>query len=280
MLFEQHEDYRPVMWLGGYPIYSCHCIVIAYIISMVVATVLGPVGSEGIAMFLEFDSRLVHHGQVWRVITYGLVNPPSLGFAIEMLMIVWFGREVERFFGRRIFLGFYAAIYLLAPLLFTLFGFIRPMTLAGATGGWPLFIAFATVYPGALMWFGIPAMWWAIGSVTIYTLINLYERAVISLAELWITVGFAFVFVRYQQGRLTLPTVRMPGLGRKRPKLRVLPDPLADEFAVDEEESSMPEVDALLDKIAKSGIGSLTAREREKLEKAREELLKKESPRR
>jgi hypothetical protein len=35
------------------------------------------------------------------------------------------------------------------------------------------------------------------------------------------------------------------------------------------------EVDALLDKIAQSGIGSLTAQERARLESARAELLKR-----
>jgi len=39
----------------------------------------------------------------------------------------------------------------------------------------------------------------------------------------------------------------------------------------------MAEVDALLDKIAQSGIGSLTTKERAKLDAARAELLKRES---
>jgi hypothetical protein len=47
-----------------------------------------------------------------------------------------------------------------------------------------------------------------------------------------------------------------------------------------EEEEANSEVDALLDKIAKSGIGSLTAKERKRLEKAREDLMKRESPHR
>ena len=37
----------------------------------------------------------------------------------------------------------------------------------------------------------------------------------------------------------------------------------------------MAEVDALLDKIAQSGIGSLTAKERAKLESARDDLKKR-----
>jgi hypothetical protein len=42
----------------------------------------------------------------------------------------------------------------------------------------------------------------------------------------------------------------------------------------------MDDIDALLDKIAKSGINSLTSKERARLEKGRENLLKKDSGRR
>jgi len=41
------------------------------------------------------------------------------------------------------------------------------------------------------------------------------------------------------------------------------------------DKSATSEVDALLDKIAQSGIGSLTAKERARLESARAELLKR-----
>ncbi len=277
-MFEQHEDHRPVMWLAGYPLYATHCLVIAYVISMVAAAVVGPFAMEGWSMMCEFDSRLVHHWQVWRIFTYGLVNPPSIKFVIDMVMLIWFAREVERFFGRKIFLQFYAAVYLLTPLLFTAFGFFRPLQLVGEPGSLACFIAFATLYPGALLLFGIPAMWWAIVAVAISAMMNLFNRDFIHLSELLITVGFAFGFVRYQQGRFSLPTVRIPSMGRK-PKFRVVPKPSAAELE-DEIDEPMAEVDALLDKIAKSGIGSLSTKERARLEKAREDLMKRESPRR
>ena len=57
-----------------------------------------------------------------------------------------------------------------------------------------------------------------------------------------------------------------------------MPDPEPDDD--DEVDEPMAEVDALLDKIAKHGIASLSSRERERLEKAREDLMKRETPRR
>ena len=92
---------------------------------------------------------------------------------------------------------------------------------------------------------------------------------------LWSTCGYAHLFVRVQQGYLTLPAFRF---WARKPKLRVVPDLPATKPAILKaapEDATMAEVDALLDKIAKSGIGSLTAKERAKLEAAREGLMKR-----
>ncbi|MEO5959083.1 MAG: DUF6576 domain-containing protein, partial [Opitutaceae bacterium] len=108
----------------------------------------------------------------------------------------------------------------------------------------------------------------------------LSDRNVVALLSLLSTVGFAFAFVRYQQGHFTLPKFR---LGGRKPNLRVLPDlppKKSSEPLPRRTENSMAEVDALLDKIARSGIASLTAKERAKLDAARDDLKKKTSGRR
>jgi hypothetical protein len=116
--------------------------------------------------------------------------------------------------------------------------------------------------------------------VGIFTLMALAYHDWTGLAALWATSGFAFLFVRHEQGLITLPTLRL--WPRRRPKLRVLPDlPVSKRSpSVAPGDASMSEIDALLDKIAHSGIGSLTAKERARLEQGRESLLKKESGRR
>ena len=58
-----------------------------------------------------FDSAEVWSGgQVWRLMTYAFIHPPLgsalLWFAIEMYMLFVFGREVERFIGRRAYIAF------------------------------------------------------------------------------------------------------------------------------------------------------------------------------
>ena len=274
MFFAPNEDQQPMFSFRGYPIFAAYFIVIVYVATMVVAALLGPAGMASLDALLGFSSQQVHGGQVWRVLTYGLINPPSISFVIDMVIIVWFGRELEQFFGRRKFLHFYAALYLLTPIVFTLLGFLRPMSLSGETGGLALFIGFAALYPSAMMLFRIEARWAAIILVAILSLQNLFNRDIVALIALWVNVGFTVGFVRHAQGKLELPKINVPGFGR-RPKFRVLPTPAARRREVDEADE-VESIDPLLDKIARSGMASLTVKERARLEKAREALIKKD----
>ena len=272
------EEHRPLTYWGGHPIYATHLVVLVYCALMVVTAVAGR-SFIPVLHALGFNSIDVWSGQVWRIATYGLFNYPSLDFAFSMLMLFWFGRELERFFGRRVFGSLYAGIYLIPSILLTLIGLLTPTALSGQPGALAVFIAFATQFPGMPVFFTLLAKWAAYILVGIFTLIHLSSRDWVALAVLWSTCGYAHLFVRHQQGLITLPRFR--GF-RRTPKLRVLPDLKPARTARPEKPSpasppseSMAEVDALLDKIAVSGIASLTPKERAKLEAAREGLLKR-----
>jgi hypothetical protein len=274
------DDHQPMVWLRGYPFYAAHFLVLVFVVSMLATTLLLAFNGLSVLELLSFSSERVLKGQVWRIFTYGLVNPPSvLPFVIDMFMIAWFGREVEKFFGRRKFLFLYGCIYFLSPLLLALIGVWKPMQLAGESGAFALFIAFATLYPDVVMLFNILAKWVAVILVGISSLAALAYHDWAALISLWVTVGFAFAFVRYEQGRITLPGIRLPriNLFQKKPKLRVLPDlkPQKSSGAKISNEIPIGEIDMLLDKIAESGMSSLTPKERARLDAAREELLKK-----
>ena len=274
------DDQQPVTWLRGYPLYGAHFLVLVFTGSLLATTLLLAFNAGHLLAWLTFNSTAVLRGEVWRVATFGLVNPPSLQFVIDMLMFVWFGREVEKSFGRRKFFALYGGIYLVTPLLFTALGLWRPLVSSGETGAFALFVAFATLYPNALLLFNILAKWAAVVLVGIITLMALANHDWIQLISLWATCGVAVAFVRHHQGLLTLPRLRLPG--RRRPQLRALPDlpPKQRSVPVAPDGASMSEIDALLDKIARSGLGSLTAKERARLEKGREHLIKKEPGRR
>lgn len=247
------DDRQPLFWWRGHPIHAAFAIVAFYCLTLVVAAVLMALRVTWPLGWLDFRSEVVWHGQVWRIATYGLVNPPrDIWFLVDMLMLAWFGRELERAFGRAVFLKLYAGLYLLTPLVFTLLGLWWPMALSGETGAFALFIAFATLYPDAPMLFNLITKWVAAALVGIYTLIHLANRDVASLVSLWATVAFAFGFVRYQQGALALPSFRTTTKSTPGPRATVAP--------------KAQELDQLLDKIARSGLHSLTPGERVRLE--------------
>ena len=263
------EEHQPLLWVRGYPVYAAHAIVAVYVLGMLAATIA--MGS--LQSVLPFSSGRVLKGEIWRIFTYGILNRPSLWFAIDMVMIAWFGRELEKYLGRAKFLLLYAAVYLAVPLVLTAVGLRRPMFLSGNTVAFPLFIAFATLYPNVTFFFNLLAKWVAAILVAIYTLMAISDRDLVGLISMWTAVTVAYAFVRYEQGHLTLPAftsssaephesapARISRTSSSRNGLSV---------------AEMAEVDALLDKIAQSGIHSLTAAERAKLDNAREEISRR-----
>ena len=88
-----------------------------------------------------------------------------------MYMLFAFGREVERFIGRRAFLVLYALL-LLIPSVFLLFwGAWQRVGLAGSSAiHFGIFIAFATIYPNVELFLRIMAKWVALIFVGGYSL--------------------------------------------------------------------------------------------------------------
>jgi hypothetical protein len=266
------DENQPLTWIRGHPLYTAHAIVLVYVLSMVGTALLLFAKAHNALGFLPFTSQRVLSGEVWRVLTYGFYNPPSLGFAIDMFMIAWFGRDLEKFYGRGKLLTLFTGLYLAPPLVLTLLGLRFPSSLSGETGGFGLFIAFATLYPNVAFFFNILARWLAMIFVAIYSLIYLSQRDLTDLVALWTTTTFAFAFVRYQQGRIALPSFRRES-GDDSNALRT------SEKARALRTDPMAEVDALLDKIAESGIHSLTPKERAKLDAARVEMQRRDGHR-
>lgn len=273
------DDHRPLTYWRGHPIYGTYFVVVVYVASMLVTSILLTANLGHLLEWLGFTSSLVLRGQIWRIATYGLVNPPSLNFAFDMLMIVWFGREVEKTFGLKSFLTLFGLIYFISPVLLTLLSFILPSALSGEHGALAIFVAFAALFPNVPVFFQVLAKWAAVILVGIFTLVDLSYHDPASLLALWSTCGAAYLFARHQQGQFTLPRL---SLFQRKPNLRVLPDLPKTRKTVssakpvsDSSSSSMAEVDALLDKIAQSGISSLTVTERAKLDAARDDLKKR-----
>jgi membrane associated rhomboid family serine protease len=280
---EQSEDYRPLFWMSGHPIYANTLLVIAHVTSFIVAALcisyLGP-NTVYNAVCLD-PSQIWHGGQVWRLFSYIAYDPyffaqRSLWFLWSMLLLWFFGREVEQFAGRKTYLTLYAALVLIPAVLLCLVGlFIYPGTHLNCFEAiFGMFVAFATLYPGALpIFFWIPfrasILVWIL--LAIFSLINLADHAFAALFMLWASSAVGYVGMRLiGAGRgLTWLTDWLEERQAKR---------LANQrnFKVLKDAKETQSIDDILEKISKHGVGSLDARERAALERARTNLLKRD----
>jgi hypothetical protein len=274
------DDYRPVTWMGRYPVDVTTLLVVAHVAAMVIGCLLLAFGAGGVLFWLSFNSDAVVRGHAFhQLITYAFVHPPAglLGFAIEMYVLFIFGREVERFVGRNSFIALYSILLLGPSVILLAWGWWRNLSLAGSTHlHFAIFIAFATIYPRAELIFRILAKWAAFVFIAISTLQYLAYHEWPNLVVSWFSIGVAFLFIELRGAGPELAWLkRVKNFGRRKPRLHVVQK--SSTRRVVEPEDVYASVDPILDKIAKSGIGSLTPSERRALDRARARLLKADS---
>jgi membrane associated rhomboid family serine protease len=273
------DDYRPVAWMGRYPVDVTTILVGSHVAVAVITSILVML-RLGVLDYLAFDSAAVlHAGQVWRLFTYAFIHPPTpsglLWFAVEMYMLFVFGREVERFIGRRAYIALYLALLVLPAMVLTLLSFWAPTRFATSTAlHFAIFVAFATIYPNVELFLRIAAKWVAVILVAIGTLSALAAHDWQTLVVLWTSVGAAFLFIELLDAGPELAWIsNLKTRFGPKPKFQVVQT--ARSQRVVEPDDVYASIDPILDKISKFGIGSLTANERRQLDRERERLLKK-----
>jgi membrane associated rhomboid family serine protease len=273
------DDYRPVAWMGRYPVDVTTMLVGVHVICAVLACIVTAIpGLGGTLNYFVFDSARIWSGlQLWRLGTYAFVHSPSglLWFAIEMYLLFVFGREVERFVGRRAYIALYTALLIAPAVLLTVWGLWQPSRLAGSPAlHFGIFVAFATIYPRAELFLRIMAKWVALILAAVYTLQLLAYHAWSDLVVVWTSIGAAFLFIEWTGAgpELAWWDALKARLGPK-PKFHVVPNTRPRRSA--ELDDVYASIDTILDKISKFGIGSLSASERRQLNRERERLLKK-----
>ncbi|HSH38749.1 MAG TPA: rhomboid family intramembrane serine protease, partial [Chthoniobacterales bacterium] len=271
------DDDQPVTWVGNYPVHVTTLLVGVHSICAVLACFMSAFGLGGILGLLMFDSAQALSGAVWQIGTYAFVHPPSglLWFAIEMYMLFMFGREVEKFIGRRPFIVLYALLLLAPTLLLSGWGLWERTAIGGSSSlHFGIFVAFATIYPRVEMLLRIQVKWVALALGAILTLQLLAGHAWSQLAILWLSIGGAFLFIRMRGAGAELDWwSNLKEKLQPKPKFKVVPKPAARRVV--EPEDVHVSIDPLLEKISKHGINSLTASERRALDRARNQLLNK-----
>jgi membrane associated rhomboid family serine protease len=270
MFFESRDrDNLPLTRLGNVPIYATTIIVAALVVGLVVSALLGRFAAS--AMFAFGPELFWRHGHVWRAVSYLIVDEPDFFTLFSLLFIFSFGRDCEQELGRRRYFGFLAVLVATPVLISTVLWLV-------GLGGWVegsrylsigLVIAFATIYPNVEWWNVLPMKYVAAACVFIAAIGDLSRGNQIGLACTLVTCAASFAYIRAMRAG-AWEGFSMPAFFRRKPKFRVLPSPDVRESA------SASDMDVLLDKIAKSGMASLTTKERARLEAGRAELLKKD----
>jgi membrane associated rhomboid family serine protease len=115
-------------------------------LGMNIAQSVGPLPGLGVV------PQQVLHGAVWQLVTYALLHDPQnpVHLLFNMLMLWMFGGELERFWGSRAFLRYYAVTAtgggLCAALLGLASGAAHVATIGASGALFGLFVAFGTVF--------------------------------------------------------------------------------------------------------------------------------------
>lgn len=231
-------------------------------------------------------------GFVWQLLTYQFMHANLLHIVVNSWAIYLFGREIEDTLGPRKFLGLYLAggvvggvFQIIAALLWPdLFG--GPVVGASA-GGFGLMAAYAVLFPERELTLLFPPIAFRAKTMLILSAVLAVTGIVFPISHVANAAHLGgmltgVVFVRhFIQGRW--PQWKFPFHRAASRKLvstragkgsfwRPAPDQAGEDLSTDEFVKN--EVDPVLEKISRQGINSLTERERQILEKARDRMAK------
>ena len=268
------DDYRPVTWVGRYPVRVTTIIAALFVLGMFATTIAQSAHWD--LMPFAFQSRSFLHGAIWQPFTCIFIQPASFFFLFNVIFFYWAGTEVEKYLGIRRYLLLFGMLLLIGPIILIAWG---PAAAMWSYGGSyeisiGLFIAFATLYPNVELFGWVTLKWLAFAGIVLASMQYLPGHEWGNLSVLWVMCLAAFLYIRFVQGRIPIK-VEAARLNpfRRRPRLTIVQK--ASARRVVEPDDVIASVDPILDKIAKSGMGSLTETERKILDRARNRLLKK-----
>ena len=233
-------------------------------------------------------------GCVWQLLTFQFMHAGWLHLIFNSLAIFFFGRSVETVLGRNRFLAVYFSSGIIGGVVQMLFALVIPKyfdapVVGASAGAYGLVAAFAVLnweerftlliyfFPVAMR--GKTLLW---GSLALaLTGIAIPGGGVANAAHLGgILTGFFYVrqIVQGRRPQLPFPSRRrepreFAATGQGKNKIQGAAAGTDEDFSTDEFLKN--EVDPVLEKISAHGIQSLTARERETLEKARAKMARR-----
>lgn len=250
------------------------------------------------AFVLDVDKTL-YHGQVWRLLTYSFLHSTGSVWHIvwNMLLLWWFGKDVEDLYGSREFAAFYLVSAVVSGLVYcaaTLAGVYKGSALGASGAVTAVLVLCAVHYPTRLIYvfFFLPVPIWLFVVVSVakdaFDVLNHTMNGVAAAAHVG---GAAFAYAYYQRHwRVTnlLPALKTWQKRRSQPRLRVYrgeerPAPVGVTAAPPppppkpslEDEQLEAKVDAVLEKLSRVGMANLTDGEREVLRRGSERFKRR-----
>lgn len=251
-------------------------------------------GAFTTALWLTPDQVL--HGQVWRLLTYAFLHDGIWHIFWNMLFLWWFGRELEDLYGSLEFLTFYLTAALVGGVVYVLGAFgpgDQQAACLGASGAvTAVLVLFACHFPTRtiLIWFVLPVPIWAF--VVFQVAQDTYqffsrEQTVVAVSVHLGGAVFGFLYNKLQWRLTRISSGLTKWLRqRSRPRLKVYreepPQPVSVTAAPSGGPSELDEhleakLDAVLEKVARSGQASLTEGERQILVRASEVYKRRRS---
>jgi membrane associated rhomboid family serine protease len=256
--------------------------------------VVKPVHRFSVTDALKMDAEGVLHGEIWRLLTYAFLHDPDhiLHIVFNMLVLWWFGTEIESIYGSREFLAYYLTAAVIGGITFELTwraGLSGPYALGASGAVIAVLVLFALHYPRHIVYLIVlPVPVWAVVVIQVVNDFsgllfgtNLYELMLGRTGRIAVTVhlaGAAFALLYYKSGiRLMnfVPSLRGLRRLRRNPRLRVYreeprPPVAANDSIPTSDEQLEAKLDAVLEKVARYGQSSLTESERSLLLRASE----------
>ncbi len=269
------DNYDPIAWLGRIPVYVVTIIVGIHVACMVGVTIILSLGNSDILQGFTFNTQdFVRHGQVWRILTYAFINPPDLWVIVSLAMLYIFGRDVEQRLGHKGFASLYLGFLILGPSLFLTASLVtgQAYSLDRGWANFAVFLTFAAIHPNAQLIFQVTAKIFAWVALGVFVAQLFAWQRVPEAFVLLSTAGLAW----YSGHRCSLgwggghPQKIGGGESPKKTQKRNLKNTVKDDG------DPHRIIDPLLEKISREGMGSLTRKEREQLERGRILLLGKQ----
>jgi membrane associated rhomboid family serine protease len=247
----------------------------------------------------------VLQGQVWRLLTYAFLHDRGSIWHIvfNMLFLWWFGHEMEELYGPREFTIFYIVAAFLGGVAYFLWSWARGnmVPCVGASGAvMAVMVLYAFHYPTRII-----RLWWFL-PIPIWLFVGFYvaQDAFFFTSDIHTTTavtvhlaGAAFGFAYYKGNWRVAPlwqAVTRFRLPQRRPRVRIFDEeePVARRprpatapaptgittapTAAPADEHLEAQVDAVLEKVARSGRDSLTESEKALLVRASEVYKRKQ----